>query len=544
MNKTVTINISGIIFHIEEDAYLKLSQYLIAIKKCFSTDEGANEIMSDIESRIAEMLQGKVSAYKQVVLMSDVDYVINSMGKPEDFYEGAQDNQSNEETYSSSASHQETSKKRIFRDGDSKVLGGVCSGIGHYFGFDAVWMRIALLLLFFFGGTGFLLYLILWIAIPEAKTTTEKLMMKGERPDISNISKAVKEEAEQFKKRAEKFGEDFKNKAHEYKDEPRNFAEKAVYFLMDVITNIAKVSLKIIGVAMVVFGVIVFLGLFSSVFGISYTSFNLEGKELIDMLLLDGKDLYIGLIGISIFIGVPMIMMIYGGIKLIFKIHYANRWINLTAGIFWLIGLSMLIYVGVKTGIDFSQEAKSRDKIEIIPYQHLSLKAKDLPIAYTISDDESDEDIDALKKKYSDNYFFGMLSEQKYLFGQPQLNIIKSQTNTIELVTIKEARAKDKKSAVYRADQIDYSVIQKDSIVYFDNAFKLPINQKFRMQDVSLILKIPVNQVIFIDASMKNIIYDIENTTDTHDNDMINRRWMMTEAGLKCVDCDGIESKI
>jgi len=171
------------------------------------------------------------------------------------------------------------------------------------------------------------------------------------------------------------------------------------------------------------------------------------------------------------------------------------------------------------------------------------LKAKDLPIAYTICDDESDEDIDALKKKYSDNYFFGMLSEQKYLFGQPQLNIIKSQTNTIELVTIKEARANDKKSAVYRADQIDYSVIQKDSIVYFDNVFKLPINQKFRMQDVSLILKIPVNQVIFIDASMKNIIYDIENTTDTHDNDMINRRWMMTEAGLKCVDCDGIESK-
>jgi len=285
------------------------------------------------------MLQGKVSAYKQVVLMSDVDYVINSMGKPEDFYEGAQDNQSNEETYSSSTSHQETSKKRIFRDGDSKVLGGVCSGIGHYFGFDAVWMRIALLLLFFFGGTGFLLYLILWIAIPEAKTTAEKLMMRGERPDISNISKAVKEEAEQFKKRAEKFGEDFKNKAHEYKDEPRNFAEKAVYFLMDVITNIAKVSLKIIGVAMVVFGVIVFLGLFSSVFGISYTSFNLEGKELIDMLLLDGKDLYIGLIGISIFIGVPMIMMIYGGIKLIFFFFFSKSWSNLIADIFWLIGL-------------------------------------------------------------------------------------------------------------------------------------------------------------------------------------------------------------
>ena len=85
MNKTVTINISGIIFHIEEDAYETLSKYLLTIKSYFSKADGGTEIMSDIEARIAEMLQSKTSAVKQVVLMTDVDFVMENMGKPEEF---------------------------------------------------------------------------------------------------------------------------------------------------------------------------------------------------------------------------------------------------------------------------------------------------------------------------------------------------------------------------------------------------------------------------------------------------------------------------
>ena len=153
MNKTVTINISGIIFHIEEDAFDKLSKYLSTIKGYFSKADGGSEIMSDIEARIAEMLQSKTSPVKQVVLMSDVDFVMDSMGKPEEFAGEASENTtaSNENTDSyASTDNGEPIKKRLHRDGDSKVLGGVCSGIGHYFGIDPVWIRIALLLMFFF----------------------------------------------------------------------------------------------------------------------------------------------------------------------------------------------------------------------------------------------------------------------------------------------------------------------------------------------------------------------------------------------------------
>ena len=118
--------------------------------------------MSDIEARIAEMLQNKTSAIKQVVLMSDVDFVMDSMGKPEVFAEEAHDNNSESKSFDNESNESgEPVKKRLYRDGDSKVIGGVCTGIGHYFGIDPVWLRIALLLMFFFAGTGFLLYLIL-----------------------------------------------------------------------------------------------------------------------------------------------------------------------------------------------------------------------------------------------------------------------------------------------------------------------------------------------------------------------------------------------
>ena len=179
--------------------------------------------------------------FPEIVLMSDVDFVMDSMGKPEVFAEEAHDNNSESKSfYNESNESGEPVKKRLYRDGDSKVIGGVCTGIGHYFGIDPVWLRIALLLMFFFAGTGFLLYLILWIAIPEAKTTSEKLEMKGEKADINNISKAVKEEAEQLKKRMEKYGSDFKNMANN-NNMPRNTAEKMVDFLTDVLMNIGKV---------------------------------------------------------------------------------------------------------------------------------------------------------------------------------------------------------------------------------------------------------------------------------------------------------------
>lgn len=539
MNKTVTINISGIIFHIEEDAYEKLSKYLAAIKSLFNKADGGNEIMSDIEARIAEMLQGKTSAVKQVVLMSDVDYVIDNMGKPEEFVPDATESNNGAEQ---SDNDEERVTRRLFRDGDNKVIGGVCSGVGHYFGFDPVWLRIALLLLFFFAGTGLLLYIILWIAIPEAKTTADKLKMKGEKADINNISKAVKEEAEQLKKRMEKYGKDFRDLSD--RAMPRNAAERTVDFITDVLTNVGRVMFKVLGVFMVIIGIIFFLGLFSSIFGMSFMTTNVEGNEWIDMVLLDGKDFYLGLIGIAIFVGTPIIMLIYGGVKILFKVRYSNRWVNLSAGIIWLIGFAMLIYVGTRTSQDFTKVAKLRESISVQQSDTLVLKMNELAVDYgelNVSDKEQEGERN-FYRGHRTGYMIGEHNNIKYLLGNASMNVIKSQTGKTELVIVKEARGNSKDMARMRAKHIAYNVTQNNNELLFDDLFRVNSVDKFRKQDVTAILKIPVGTVIYLDESLDGLIYDIENVTNTYDGDMIRRRWKMTEVGLVCVDCVGLIS--
>ncbi len=546
MNKTVTINISGIIFHIEEDAYDKLNKYLTTIRGYFSNAEGGNEIMSDIEARIAEMLQSKTSPIKQVVLMSDVDYVMDSMGKPEEFAGETSENASTEnETKENTYTYSEPIKKRLYRDGDNKAIGGVCSGIAAYFDVDIVWIRLGMLLLTFAAGMSLWVYLVLWLVIPEAKTTAEKLAMKGERADINNISKTVKEEAEQFKKRMEKYGEDFKNSTSNYKDVPRNSVEKVVDFLGDILLIVGRVFLKFFGIILVIVGVALFFFLFISVSGISFASGNIDFNQWIDLLLLDGKDFYFGLIGIAIFIGIPIIMMIYGGIKILFKIRYANRWVNLSAGIIWLFGFMLVLYVGIKTGSDFNKTAKVRDNIPVTPYNTLYLKMKEIPVntqELNVSDEDEEGERNYRSNRRGDNdYIIGTNKGVKYLLGHPQLNIIKSQTNEIQLVVVKEAKGGDKYTATERAKNISYNVFQSDSVLEFDNLFQVDNADKFRVQDITVILKLPVGKIVYLDKSLENLIYDIENVTNTYDGDMVNRRWIMTENGLKCLDCDGLD---
>ena len=193
MNKTVNINLGGMFFHIDEDAYQKLTRYFEAIKRSLSNSSGQDEIIKDIEMRVSELLTEKQKTEKHVVGLKDVDEVIAVMGQPEDYRideEGAENNSTN---FSSSSS---SNTRKLYRDTENGMVGGVLAGLGHYFGIDKVWLRVFLLIMIFAWGTGFLAYIILWIVMPEAKTTAEKLEMTGEPVTISNIEKKVREEFE------------------------------------------------------------------------------------------------------------------------------------------------------------------------------------------------------------------------------------------------------------------------------------------------------------------------------------------------------------
>lgn len=542
MKKTITMNLSGIIFHIEEDAYEKLSKYLATIKSYFNNSDGKDEIMNDIESRIAEMLSEKVNKNKQAIVMADVEGVIAIMGKPEDF---APEGESTKQEYSSNNQNQysETKKRRVFRDSDSKILGGVCSGIGNYFDFDPLWLRGAFAVSFFVFGSGFLLYVILWMIIPEAKTTAEKLEMKGEKVDINNIGKAVNDEFEHLKKRVKEFESEINSK--QGREKIKTNTEKVGHFITDVFHNIFKVFGKVIAVILIFIAIALLVGLLATVFGKgTISAFSSPSEtirfslyELSSTILPNSLSTELIVAALILFIGVPLLSIIYGSIKHLFGIKEKNRIVKYTFNILWLIGLTLTLYVAFEIGSDFSDEAVTKQIIEIKQ-----------PAGNTLYlDIKPTEEVDLeIKHKHKNRFHVGdwdIISKDgnNFRIGYPILTIVPTESDSFQLVASKSANGFDKSEALHRAKRIEYNITQSDSTIMFNDFYTIDINDKLRAQDIKLILKVPMNKEIFLSKRMERIIFDIDNVHGTIDNDMVNRKWIMTKQGLDCVDCKGLD---
>jgi phage shock protein PspC (stress-responsive transcriptional regulator) len=192
MKKTLTINLAGMVYNIDDDAYSKLKIYLEKIEGHFINEEDGKDILHDIEARIAEILNEKISNSRQVVTIDDINEIIKIMGEPNDFA-GGEDQQQNDKS-------NKRNYRRMYRDPDARIIGGVCSGLGAYWNVDPTLIRIIFIVLAIFGLAGVLIYLILWIVLPEATTVAQKLEMRGESVNISNISDFIRDEFEHVKK--------------------------------------------------------------------------------------------------------------------------------------------------------------------------------------------------------------------------------------------------------------------------------------------------------------------------------------------------------
>jgi phage shock protein PspC (stress-responsive transcriptional regulator) len=196
MKTTITINLGGIVFHIDDDAYEMLHTYLMAVEKQFKSDDERREVMSDIEARLSELFSETLGQKRDVIMRDDVSKIVEIMGEPEDFIDEEAHNDSTNSSEKESRrrkSNQKTSK-RLYRDPDTRMLGGVCGGLGAYFNIGPIIFRIIFILISFGMGSGIIIYVILWIVIPEASTTAQKLEMRGEPITIENIKKAVRDE--------------------------------------------------------------------------------------------------------------------------------------------------------------------------------------------------------------------------------------------------------------------------------------------------------------------------------------------------------------
>ena len=322
MNKTVTINIAGFVYHIDEDAYNRLDNYLNAVKNSIRQD-GEEEIIADIESRIGELFSERIDVNNGVIRMTHVDEIINIMGKPEDYI--ISDEPQNTESFQNNNNFNYNFKqpKKIYRDGERKILGGVCSGMGHYLGVDAVWLRIIFLLLLFVYGTSILVYFILWIIIPKARTTSEILEMKGETVNISNIEKQFKDGIPNY----------------------YNFNENGA--------TAANVIRKIIGFTLIAFSSI---GIVSSFF--APIVFNSQRGYLYDYTQNESLiDLPYWAVNLSLFLSIciPFIILLLLGIKIIkSKIKHIGL-VAAVLGFIWLISVFIFGYGMVNTDINYAK---------------------------------------------------------------------------------------------------------------------------------------------------------------------------------------------
>lgn len=531
MKKTFTINISGSVFHIDEDAFEKLQRYLQMLNRHFGTAIEGQEILQDIEARIAELLIEKTANKTEVVTDEMVNDVIARMGQPEDFNEAAE-----EETYArpdteSAPTAEQPIRRRLYRDGDSRILGGVCSGLGAYFNIDVVILRVIFVLLFFLGvGASLLLYIILWIVVPKAKTTAQRLEMKGKEATVSNIERSIREEVNEIGENYNRFmntpeGERGTTRMDRFGD-----------VLGSVLRVVLRVAVLLFGAALIIIAISSLIGFVTTlVMGHSFMhggpwdfgwGSDINMGTLINHFVSPGA-YTISLVALSLLVGIPILLLLFVGTKLLFRYKTNNKMIGLATFAVWLLALITLIVVGVNQAENFSRQTSQTNtqKVECTTCKTIYLQTNDDLYSSLI---ENDISIDRMR--------VAEVNGQEKLLGHPTFTIEKSTTGEFLLQVKKRARGNSTENAQANMEQIDYNFSQKDSTLLFDPYYILKDNAKWRDQEVMMVLKVPEGKSVFLDEQMKSIIHDIENVNNMWDGDMVGKYWTMTSDGLTLRD--------
>lgn len=523
MNKTVTINLSGIIFHIDETAYEILKKYLETLKKHFEGTQGRDEIIADIESRIAEIFSQRIAEGQSAILMDDVDAVMKEMGKPEDITDDNEEAKT-ETGKTETTFHDSETRKRFFRNPDDKILAGVCGGVAAYFDIDPIWLRLAFVLAVFFGGSGLLVYIILWIIIPKANTVSERMQMRGEKVNISNIEKSVKEEMEEFSKRMKDLGKEINS--DEFKNRARSQGDKLLAFLQDVFGGLFRFVARMFGfiITILSLGVLVMLmfGIFASIGAFHF----LVPLNVLNLMMSSSQSTWL-ILGLILTVSIPFILLLLNGIKLLFKVKLDLKKIGAIMLIFWLSGIGILVLDG------FAIARNYRSSGTVTASQNLNVKGNTLHLFAnpTWKENYDVEFFDMIQPDNSDSVFCPMV----------HFDLEPSTTDSFSLITKFVSRGSTAMEARILASEINYTTTTTDSSLIIPRWFVVNDEHKYRGQQVKMVLKIPVGKMVSIPKQFEYLLDNVSNLDDLGDWEMTGHTFIMTANGLKCVDCTADE---
>lgn len=649
MKKVININFQGRVIPIEESAYDMLKQYVESLRKFFANEEGRDEIINDIEGRIAELFVEILKKGSTCITEDNVNGIIESMGRPEDFEgeEGRVHSQLEGEKYeqksqrSSDPGYEAPPRGRLYRDDSDKMLGGVCGGIASYLRIDPTIVRLVFALIAFAGGTGILLYIILWVilpsrplssmpatkrlyrnpdekviagvasgiasyfdiavwiprlvfalplitgiatsvfrsafffdmdpfpgivfgsfggtlfivyavlwaVIPEAKSASEKLEMRGEKVDLNTIKNTIQEDLEGFKQRAEKWGGEAKEKAEAFakdfsntiKQKGQQFGSEAGYVARN---NGSRVG-RAIGIMFKAFFLFI-AGIIAFALLITLIGFMVAGMGVFPLkdFFLEGLwQNFLAWSTLLLFLGVPVIGFIIWIIRRIMGVRSKSRYLGFTFAGLWVLGLIAAGMLAISIARDF--DARARDMQEYTIAQPASGK-----LIVKVPDS---------KVKVIGRWFKmdGVLSvnDDSLTLNNVRLRIVKSKDSLYHMSAAKYANGRDENAALQNIKEISYGFNQQDSTIWLDRGFSVQKGTRFRNQAVAIILQVPVGKRILIDRSVARRLNWFHMNMGNHDwewedefngndyqyyND--NVEYIMTPGGLERVDKDKKES--
>lgn len=526
MKKTVNINLAGTFFHIDEDAYGKLQRYLDAIKKSLSDPQGSDEIIKDIEARIAELFAEKIEARSQVVSIKELDEVITVMGQPEDY---AVDDEIFDDTPPRSQTKTKTSYKQLFRDIDNKFISGVSSGLGHYLGIDAIWVRLMwILLTLFSGGTIIIAYILFWVLVPAAESTSEKLKMTGEPINISNIEK-------KFKEGYDTVADKVKNADYDkFGQKVQSGTTRFIDSLGSILLTLLTIFVKFIGILVIIIALTTLVGLIIGLF--TAGTFGFWGGALGDwyqVLNISSSPLWLLSLLTFFAVGIPFFMFFILGLKmLVSNLKSIGTPVKITLFILWLASVIGLGIIGLK------QATANAFDGEMIIEEALPIKKGDTLKIEMVSNDLYEYNPQrggGIEIKYNKD-------NEKILYNTDVRLIIRSTKDSIsKLIIEKKAEGKDYLSAKKKAQAINYTYQFLNNTLFLDGYLTTDYTNKYRNQEVTVYVYLPEGSLLYADKNSQSYHKNTKDYKDILFVGQEEKHLIIGKEKTTCLDCPPLE---
>lgn len=524
MNKTININLAGRFFHVDENAYAHLQKYLDAVRATLSPEDSIEEIMNDIEARIAELFSESMTSNDQVITLSRVKEIIDIMGQPQDFDpEGAAE---------PNAAEQYKSIKQLFRDEENKYLGGVTSGLGHYLGIDCLWIRLIWLLLFFFSsGTFFMIYILFWILVPAAKSTSDKLKMKGEPINISNIEKRVKEGYD-------KFSDNMKSVDYDkYGNQVKRGSNRVVEVIGNLLKGTLTVLAKLLGVLMLIFSITTLLGLAFGLFSAGSLEFwgQADLIQYYQAVSVAQIPFWALLTIVFLAVGIPFIVLFIVGLKLLIQNLKSMGWTpKILIFALWIASILALIFFGAKHATFSSVTGQFQREIPLPISKNDSLT---LTMNQSLLSGRSSERDDDFKIKMDADNNPSIVTNNVRLIvrsTQKEEGFIKVDSYA-DGATLDEAQDK--------AMQINYQIQYTDGVLELDPFLTTDLAHKYRDQHVEVIVYLPTGSVLWADHNTHSYHQNTRAYNDLLDSGYEGHYMQVLDRELICLDCSSEENE-